>query len=80
MYNCKICGNKKYFNELNNIKTFVVIGEDREPIGNLSSDEFLSCVEVYCDVCHASSEDGDILNDKGIVINFQNQDPPDIGY
>jgi hypothetical protein len=40
----------------------------------------MSVVEVYCELCKASTEDKLILNDEGNPIDLSYQDPPDIGY
>jgi len=63
MYICKQCGNKKYFNEMNYVKTYVVLDEETGEV-QFSEDEFIECTEVYCGVCKASSEDGNILDRK----------------
>lgn len=61
MYICKSCGNKKYFKEHNYIETNVNLDEDTgEYISG--DDKFLSCCEVVCGVCGASSEDAEILD------------------
>jgi hypothetical protein len=67
MYKCKACGNRKYFYEHNNIKTHLVLDEETGEMIN-ATDEFLSCAEVCCDVCEASSEDKDIFDFDGNAI------------
>jgi hypothetical protein len=70
MYQCKSCGNKKWFYEHNNMKTHIVLDEETGEVAN-TYDEFLECVEVVCEVCNAGTEDGDILNKDGDVIVFE---------
>ncbi len=61
MYVCRCCGNKKYFIEHNCIETEVTLDElTGEMTG--SHDTFLTCVEVVCGYCKASSEDEQILD------------------
>ncbi len=78
MYRCSRCGNKKLFTEMKNIATKVYL-VDGLPLGYLSQDILLSVVEVYCDECKASTEDGLILGEDGKILVLD-QDPPDIGY
>ena len=49
MYKCNNCGNEKYFEETNVIKTFVLQDKD----GNIgtSSDKFLYNQNVICSKC-----------------------------
>lgn len=49
MYKCYKCGNEKYFEETNVIKTFVLQDED----GNIdsTSDKFLYNQNVICSKC-----------------------------
>lgn len=68
MYQCSVCGNKKWFYEHHNIKTYVMLDEETGEIAN-TYDEFLDCVEVVCDVCKASTEDRVILNSEGEPFN-----------
>jgi hypothetical protein len=81
MYKCKICGNIKYFTELKNIATKVICTDEGLPLPILSQDILLSIVEIYCDICRASTEDKEILDDEGRPIDLSEQeDPPDIQY
>lgn len=70
MYQCKICENKRWFQEHNNIKTHVMLDESTGEIAN-TYDEFLECVEIVCEVCNASTEDRNTLDKKGNVIVFE---------
>lgn len=70
MYQCKVCGNKKSFYEHNNIKTHVVLDGQTGEIA-YTSDEFLDCEKVVCEVCNASTDDNAILNNDGEVVNIQ---------
>lgn len=71
MYQCKVCGNKKFFYEHNHIKTYVRLDEETgEPIS--THDEFLECAEVVCEICEATSEDKDILDREGNILDPQN--------
>ena len=71
MYVCKQCGNKKYFNEINYIQTFVVLDEETgEP--QYTQDKFIECTEVFCGVCKASSEDENILH-EGKPLNLEDE-------
>lgn len=49
MYKCYKCGNEKYFEETNIIKTFVLQDEDGNI--NTSSDKFLYNQNVICSKC-----------------------------
>ena len=49
MYKCYNCGNEKYFEETNVIKTFVLQDEDGNI--NTSSDKFLYNQNVICSKC-----------------------------
>ena len=49
MYKCNNCGNEKYFEETNIIKTFVLQDEDGNM--NTSSDKFLYNQNVICSKC-----------------------------
>lgn len=80
MYNCLTCGNVKYFTELKNIATKVICTDEGVPMPTLSQDILLSIVEVYCELCKASTEDELIANDDGSKLDLSDQDPPDIGY
>ena len=61
MYLCKLCGNRKYFIEHNCVETEVTIDEfTGEPTG--SHDTFVSCSEVVCGICNATSKDENILD------------------
>lgn len=81
MYKCKQCGNIKYFTELKNIATKVICTDEGVPMQTLSQDILLSVVEIYCELCKASTEDNMILDDEGNVIDLSKQeDPPDIEY
>ena len=81
MYKCKTCGNIKYFTELKNIATKVVCTDEGIVMPILSQDILLSVVEVYCEICKASTEDGLILDDNNKPLDLEMQaDPPDIGY
>lgn len=81
MYTCSVCWNVKYFTELKNIATKVVCTDEGVPMPYLSQDILLSVVEIYCDICKASTEDNKILDDNAKVIDLSEQeDPPDIGY
>lgn len=80
MYKCKQCGNIKYFTEMKNIATKVICTDEGVPMPNLSQDILLSVVEVYCELCKASTEDNLILDDEGSPIDLSEQDVPDIGY
>jgi hypothetical protein len=78
MYRCKTYGNTQYFTEMKHVATKVVL-VDGQPLGYMCQDVLLSVVEVYCDVCKSSTEDGLILDENGNPVEV-NQDPPDIGY
>lgn len=80
MYKCKTCNNIKYFTELKNVATKVVCTDEGVPMPTLSQDILLSVVEIYCELCHSSTEDKLILGDDGEIIDLQEQDVPDIGY
>lgn len=80
MYKCKQCGNIKYFTEMKNIATKVICTDEGVPMPTLSQDILLSVVEVYCELCKASTEDKLILDDEGNPIDLSEQDIPDIGY
>lgn len=80
MYKCAICGNIQYFTELKNVATKVICTDEGVPMPTLSQDILMSVVEIYCELCHASTEDKKILDDENNVIDLSNQDPPDIGY
>ena len=80
MYKCSTCGNIQYFTELKNIATKVICTEEGVPMPTLSQDILLSVVEVYCELCHASTEEGLILDDEGSKLDLSDQNPPDIGY
>lgn len=61
MYQCKQCGNQKYFIEHNYVETELTLDPlTGEPSG--SHDTVCACVEVVCGICHANSEDGDIVD------------------
>lgn len=61
MYQCKKCGNKKYFIEHNCVETEVTLDETTgEHTG--SHDTFVECAEVICGFCKATSSDGAIIN------------------
>lgn len=61
MYVCNLCGNKKYFIEHNCVETELTLDVNTgEPTG--SHDTFISCVEVVCGYCNATSENGDIFD------------------
>lgn len=81
MYKCKNCNNIKYFTELKNIATKVICTDEGVVMPILCQDILLSVVEVYCDLCKSSTEDGMILGDdeKPLDLVLQ-EDPPDIGY
>lgn len=61
MYICGLCGNKKYFIEINCTETEVTLDERAGEITG-SHDTFVTCERVTCGVCGASSEDGNILS------------------
>jgi len=61
MYVCNKCGNKEHFDEMNYVRTSVVLDENTGELQN-SENEFLECIEVCCGVCNASSENGDIYD------------------
>jgi hypothetical protein len=72
MYNCKQCGNKKYFYEHNEIRTHIILDDENKEHTIVNSyDEFLSCVEVCCERCNASTEDDDIVDDDGNPIEIE---------
>ena len=54
MYKCNNCGNEKYFEETNVIKTFVLQDEDGNI--NTSSDKFLYNQNVICSKCKSVIE------------------------
>ena len=69
MYVCKQCGNKKYFLEMNCVETEVNLEEETgEYLYGFV--KFRECVEVLCGICKATSEDGDILDIEGNVLNL----------
>lgn len=80
MYKCKHCGNVKYFTELKHVATKLFCTDDGIPIPNLSQDILMEVVEIYCELCGASSEDNLILDDEGKPINLSEQEIPYIGY
>ena len=81
MYRCKECNNIKYFTELKNIATKVICTDEGIVMPYLSQDILLSVVEIYCELCKASTEDGNILGDNGNPIDLSlEQDPPEFGY
>lgn len=61
MYLCRLCGNKKYFIETNCADTEVTLDE-RDGAVTGSHDTFVTCERITCGVCHASSEDGNIID------------------
>ena len=69
MYECKHCGNKKYFIEHNCVETELTLDEiTGESTG--SHDTVIVCSEVVCGICKATSEDGLIIdrNTKVVVL------------
>lgn len=65
MYECKQCGNKVYFAEINNIKTLIILDEKTGKTISCQ-DKFLECQEVCCEICKSSSADGLIKIIEGI--------------
>lgn len=74
MYNCKQCGNRKWFYEHNFTKSHIIQDDSEKGITPVITvhDEFLSTAEVVCEVCEASSEDKLILDDFGNPIYLEN--------
>lgn len=69
MYQCKVCGNKKFFYEHNHVKTYVRLDEETGELIH-TYDEFLECAEVVCEICSATSEDKTILDKEGSILNL----------
>ncbi len=61
MYQCKKCGNKKYFIEHNCVETEVTLDEISGELTG-SHDTFVACAEVVCGICKATSCDGAIID------------------
>lgn len=80
MYKCKQCGNIKYFTEMKHVATKVICTDEGVPMPTLSQDILMEVVEVYCELCRASTEDNLILGDDEKPIDLSEQDIPDIGY
>lgn len=65
---------------MKHIATKVICTDEGIVMPTLSQDILLEVVEIYCELCKASTEDGLILGDDGKVIDLSEQDVPDIGY
>lgn len=61
MYECKNCGNKKYFIEHICLEREITLDPETGEFTG-SHDTKIDTVEIVCGVCGVTSEDGDILD------------------
>lgn len=69
MYKCNKCGNKTRFIEHNCIETKVTINSDTGEVTG-TRDAFVTCMEVICGMCNATTSSGDILDNHGEIITL----------
>ena len=77
MYKCKQCGNARFFIELKNTASQIICTDEGVPMPIVSQDFDLDIVEIYCDVCKASTEDNLILDDENNIIDLSQQAIPE---
>lgn len=57
MYKCLNCGNERFFEEINTVRTALDGGKKLD-------ERFIQCDDVVCSVCKSSLSDGKIINKR----------------